>query len=580
MKASLASLLSLFLPFVTVAAGILDPGYDPGHVSFDPAYRAKARGVEIMSWEEARTTGVPTALVRLPNQKLALFARDRAGQLQPLYVRGLATGYWRNERPTRAYYARAFADFQTLHANTVMLGLHWRDLEPEEGRFDFSYTDMVAETAEAYGLKVWWVLFMHFQPGNWPEPGLRDFWVYNLDSRDGADYSVQWMRDGEGNVFKNVEELFAHRVEAAPSYSHPEVFHRVRRMLRTLARHYRESSTVIATQIGNEEGFMTAPWREQDRTKEWQTDVNPVTLGLFEDWKHQTGKTDWFSFKLDLVDFWWSSFTSAFHEGDPYKLTSFNFMAGGPESGSEWWIQQEGTDATTYRNANIDVIGTMFHRPISDLIWANLDRHYDYVYEPPILIPSEIGIGRSLQWFQHHTIRALERGAQGYAVWDYNGGDLFNEEGSLAANGTGFQRLAAMVEANEDILHPGLPGAGDVAISCTGEAKVSQLHAEAGTLGILYFPAAYDMKLGPRDWDQQKTLSLWQEANPHAYEGVVDLAVDLEAAESGTYSVQIFRDGAAEPPVVMELSGNDGRTMDLPAVSKAEAVFIRVTRSP
>src|ERR1035441_5127490 len=98
------------------------------------------------------------------------------------------------------------------------------------------------------------------------------------------------------------------------------------------------------------------------------------------------------------------------------KLVSFNLMTGGEEAGYEWWIHQTGTDSATYRDGNIDVIGVMFHRPFNEQIWANLDRHYNYVYDRPILIPSEIGIDRTVEYFQQSAIETIGRGAQGYAV--------------------------------------------------------------------------------------------------------------------------------------------------------------------
>ena len=57
------------------------------------------------------------------------------------------------------------------------------------------------------------------------------------------------------------------------------------------------------------------------------------TLSRTRTWKRKTGKSDWVAFKLDIVKYWWSRFTSAFHEEDPSKPISFNLMTGGPEAG-------------------------------------------------------------------------------------------------------------------------------------------------------------------------------------------------------------------------------------------------------
>ena len=44
--------------------------------AFDPDYRAKARGVRILTEQEARKQKAPVALAQLANRKLALKVRD------------------------------------------------------------------------------------------------------------------------------------------------------------------------------------------------------------------------------------------------------------------------------------------------------------------------------------------------------------------------------------------------------------------------------------------------------------------------------------------------------------------------
>jgi hypothetical protein len=568
---------------VTLLLGCLLPvlAQGPAYSAFDPAYRAKARGVRAVSEAEAQSLKLPTALVRLANGKLALEARDSSGRLQPLYVIGLGgTGYWRAKPPTAAELAVTFANYRKLGANTCLYGMHWRDIEPQEGKFDFAYNDMVVETARKQGLKIWWVLFMHFQPDTWPEPGLDKFWVYNLDSRDGSDYAVQWLRDDKGTVYSSMSALLKNQTEVFPAYGHAKVFPAVVRMVRTLGQHYRNSDTVVGLQLGNEEGFTTAPWRNQEVTKNWLTDVNPVTQALFEDWKRKTGKSDFYAFKLDIVKYWWSRFAAAYHEGDPYKLVSFNLMTGGPEAGYEWWVQQTGVDSTTYGEGNIDVIAPMFHRPIGAQIWANLDAHYNFLYQPPILIPSEIGNARSLEMSQQYIINTLERGAQGYAVWSYSPGMVAAEGRSQSASGVHFQKLAAMVEANHDVLHPGIPGPGDVALEAAGDARVSQLHSPSATLGILHFPKIYDTKLGPLDWDQARAYSLWAASQVKQASVPLDVSVKVVALKAGNFSIQVFRDGKPEAPKVEALKADQTTVLVVPGMTKTEAVFLKVKFVP
>jgi hypothetical protein len=560
--------------------GAATAGAGPGFVPFDPDYGAKARRVRIVPEKEAQTLKAPSMLVRLASGKLALEVRDKSGKPQPFYPVGLATGYWSRQAPTAADLDASFANIAKLGANTVMMGLHWKVIEPEQGKFDFTYTDMVVDVARQHGLKIWWVLFMHAQPPNWPVASVADFWVYHLDSHDGADYTIQWVKDDKGQVYRNIQEIIQIRSEVFPSYSHPKVFPLVLRMLRTLGAHYKDSDTVIALQLGNEEGFATVDWRGRPATENWQSDASPVVQGLFEDWKLKTGKTDWFIFKRDIVNSWWTQFGAAYHEGDPYKLVSFNLMTGGPEAGYEWWIHQSGTDSLTYGKGNMDVIGVMFHRPFNEQMWANLDALYHYPYELPILIPSEIGIDRTVEYFQQSTLATIERGAQGYAVWSYTP-NMISKEGTMNGQGVAFKRLADMVQANLDVVHPGLPGPGDVAMQASEGFKVSQLHAAAGTVGMLYFPREYDIKLGTQDWDQVKALGMWQASHPASlFDGKFDVAVKVTAVKAGKYSIQVYKNGAPQGPSTETLQANETRTVTVPGMTKSDVTFVKVKRMP
>jgi hypothetical protein len=268
-------------------------------VAFDPDFRAKARPVRIVSEQEAQAQKAAVALVRLPNRKLALKARDKAGRLEPFYVRGLGgIGYWNQVRPTAADYEKIFSDFGKLGA------------------------------------------------------------------------------------------------------------------------HYRNSSDVLGVQFGNEEGFNAYSGGTRDLAKLWENDFNPFTQQFYESWQ-QAGKSDWPAFKLELVKYYWSHFATAFHEGDPYKLISFNLLSGASESHDPWMVRAEGADSTLYGEGNIDVIGSMLYRRQAMLMWPNLDQHYSYAYQLPILIPSEIGLRAQDVQFQNNLISTLERGAQGLAIWTY-----------------------------------------------------------------------------------------------------------------------------------------------------------------
>jgi hypothetical protein len=580
-KLSIGSALAIVASCLLAQAaqvGSAAPGAGPGFVPFDPDYGAKARRVRIVSEKEAQALKAPSVLVRLPNNKLALEVRDTSGKLQPFYPVGLATGYWARQAPTAADLEPTFTNIAKLGANTVMMGLHWKVIEPQQGKFDFTYTDMVAGVAKKHGLKIWWVFFMHAQPPNWPVANVADFWVYHLDSHDGADYTIQWLKDDKGQVYRTIAENLKVHGEIFPAYSHPKVFPLVLRMLRTFGAHYKDSDTVIGIQLGNEEGFSAPDWRERPATENWQADANPVIQGLYEDWKLKTGKSDWYTFKLDTVNSWWTQFSAAYHEGDPYKLVSFNLWTGGPEAGYEWWIHQTGTDALTYRKGNVDVIGVMLHRPFNEQVWANLDHLYAYPYELPILIPSEIGIDRTIGYFQQSAIGTIERGAQGYAVWSYTP-NMISKEGKMNDQGVSFKGLADMVKANLDVVHPGVPGPGDVAMQTSEGFRVSQLHAATGTVGILYFPREYDIKLGTLDWDQVRALGIWQASHPESmFAGTFDVPVKVTAVKAGKYSIQVYKNGEPQAPTTETLQANETRTVTVPGITKSDVTFVRVKR--
>ena len=527
---------------------------------FDPYLETKP--VRIVSESEVNRISAPSVLVRLANNKLALMMRSQAGVLEPFYVRGIETGFYDTRTSNRTDYDQVFANYRRL-ANTAMFMIHWNDIEPEDGRFDFTFADMIAAKAAKYGIRIWWVLFMHTQHEQ-PQD-IPNSWIYRIDSRNGVDYGIQWLKDSEGNLHNSVVDLLhlSRPAEIYPAYGNPAVFSRIIQMIHTLARHYSDSRTVVGVQIGNEEGFVYYSAVHQDRP-EWESDFNPITKKLYEDWKQKTGKEDWHAFKLAIVKWWWGQFTTAFHDEDPYRVVSFDLAGGRPEGGDQAMIDQEGVDSTIYGEGNIDVIGVMFYgRDAGEKIWPNLDQHYDYVYKLPILVPPEIGAGKP--WgtkvhFQEHAIRAIERGAQGYSAYCY--GTIVNDDGTLNEYGTAYQKFASMVEANEDVIYGGLPGPGAVSIrTSSAGAQVSQLHRDAGsTLGILHFPQAY-----LRD-------------NPDDNTAASDVGLELTSETAGRYTLETFRDGKLEAREVVPLEPTRPWAWVIHKVSETEAVFLRVKR--
>jgi len=161
-----------------------------------------------------------------------------------------------------------------------------------------------------------------------------------------------------------------------------------------------------------------------------RTPISFPYFASFEKWKKLTGETSWNSFKLAIVKLWWSRFTTAYHLQEPYKLTLFNPIGSEPEKGGTTIIARSGTDTTTFRDSKIDAIATMFYYPSASKIWNNLDQvykadnTYSYPTQLPVLMSTEIGIGRlnTLPYTQEFMIIFLERGSQGLqsirtAIW-------------------------------------------------------------------------------------------------------------------------------------------------------------------
>lgn len=67
----------------------------------------------------------------------------------------------------------------------------------------------------------------------------------------------------------------------------------------------------------------------------------------------RTGKIDTSLFRKEIMHWWWQQYTTAFHEIDPYKLTSFNLDGGSPEAGNIDQINKIGADCSMYREGNI-----------------------------------------------------------------------------------------------------------------------------------------------------------------------------------------------------------------------------------
>lgn len=323
-------------------------------------------------------------------------------------------------------------------------------------------------------------------------------------------------------------------------------------MLYNLAVHYRHSETVIGVQLGNEEGFSFLD----------ESDFNPVTASLYEEWKIKTNKTDYAQFKKEAINWWWKQFTSAYHEGDPYKILSFNLDAGQSEAEDPERTEVSGTSSATYNDGNLDAIGTMFYKNWGNKAWLGLDKYYNegrYNYELPILIPSEIGIGRfnSPHNFNNFVVNSLERGAQGFGVYCY--GEVRKELPDSISARKYLTDMFSSIEKNESIIYAGLPGPGYVCGNIVeSPLKVSHLNVDnKETLIMIYNPNDNAEPITPKN---------------------EDLSLRLNSNENGKYKVNVCKNGATILTKTISLDKDKENLLLIPEVSVDDILFISVTK--
>lgn len=515
--------------------------------------KSKPYSALITDYSDIQNVKAPCVLVRLPNQKLAYMVRQD-NELKPFYIRAIETGYWDTRYVKDVDYDNVFADMKKMGANTAYIMLHWEDLEIADNVFDFSFPDQLVHIAKRHDLKIGWVLFLHAQSGYVPSLTPETAWTFHLDDRDSSNYTMQWVKR-KGNLYTTIKDVLDYGIRPLHVYGHKEIFYRIRRMLYNLAVHYKDDDTVIQVQLGNEEGFSFLD----------ESDYNPITAELYDEWKLKTNKTDYAQFKKEAIDWWWQQFTSAYHEGDPYKILSFNLDAGQAEAGDEKRVRDTGTSASTYADGNLDAIGTMFYKEWGEKAFLGIDRRYSdsYQYKLPILIPSEIGIGQfnpSLN-FRHFVLQSLERAAQGLGVYCY-GEVSVNDSKNIAARND-LIWMFDCVKENEDIIYEGLPGPGFVKCLTPNHGyKISHLNRNgAETIAMIYRSDIKDSDSISLDLVQVEIQDLSKD--PKIYHIEVRKSDDL-VKKDYSFSNQMEK----------------AKTITIPAVKQEDVIFVSIREQP
>lgn len=521
------------------------------NVSNDFMDRSPIKSAIITDYEYKDTIPSECGLIRLKNGKVVFMTRHEK-KMTPFYIKAIETGYWDTRYESNIDYNSVFSDMVRMGANTAYVMIHWEEIEPSDNCFNFTFTDSIEKYARNNGIKINWVLFLHAQYNGVPLPDCTNSWTFHLDDRDSCNYTMQWAKQN-GVVYKDIKTLVEKGgIRPLHVYGHKEIFYRIKRMLRELASHYRNSDTVIGVQLGNEEGFSFLD----------ESDYNPVTAALYEEWKLKTNKTDYAQFNREAMNWWWKQFTTAFHEVDPYKMLSTNLDAGQAEAGDELRMDMTGTSTSFYEDGNLDVIGTMLYKQYGYKAIKGLDKRYDggrYSYELPILVPSEIGIGRfnKNEDFNSFVMHTLERAAQGFGVYCY--GEVRKEHAdSLLARRT-LMEMFANIEQNEDIIFGGLPGPGYV--RCFSEykkLKISHLNIDnRETLVMIYVP----------------TFEVENEMNQT---DIGNLKLFLHSKIDGKYEMKVYKSGKCIQKTALLLDKNKPVKIAVDDKFDSTPIFIKI----
>lgn len=476
------------------------------------------------------------ALAKLDNGKI-VFMTKKDGKMQQFYPLAVETGFWDTRKENQeTNWDEAFKQMKSMGFNTVQLMVQWSDWNQAPGKFDYSYLDSIVNTAKKYDMKMYFAMFFHYQ---WNmAKKFDDFWAYHVEDHDGKSYSIQW---GKGDQ-NNPANIRKDSLEVFPEYWHPQIYPRLLEAIENLAQHYRDSDTVIAYQLGNEEGF--------NYYLNGGNDQNPYYQMLFNKWKEQTKQSDEKAFRKDTILALWQSFSDAVHKVDPYKPVTTNFQAGLPEKGGTFdW--HEGVDPAFYKEANLDMVGTMFYGNDGDLAWNSLDKIYNYTTQGPILFPSEIGAaGQNSINMKSYVLDSLSRGAQGFGIYCY--GEMWGTEHQTNAT-----NLLAMISANQDLITRGLPQA-------TDQGQITLQQPEGLTSRALQVPNAKLFML-----NDATVLKKLPQATAKEYE------LPLKFNQTGRYEVTVMVNGKKQDSKIV----TDGQTSLKVSLTPYDVAFVSVQKT-
>lgn len=539
--------------------------------------------VKTISKDEAKNH--PVAMVKLENGKVAYYVDGK-----PYYPLAVETGWWDTRVDnngkmsyndpsdvgddfkdiTDEEWNSYFSDMNNMGFNTVQLMTYWRDWEPVQGQYDFTFLNHVTDLAAQNGLKTELILFFHSQTDNIPRV-MDKFWGYDMDNQEinGKEYSLsmQW-----GNSLTSAEDIRDYRdrynqagIENFIEYWHPEVFKGVTNALEALGRNFKDSSNIIGYQIGNEEGFNFYVDGGDDKNPYYKE-----IKKMYESDENNAGKnTD--TFRADLINNLWKAFSNALHKGDPYKPTTTNIQSGHTEKQGIMYgdFSNDGTTIDFYKS--VDMIGSMFYGSAASL-YPNLDKVYNtyktegientYATGFPILFPTEIsGTMNDGSVAKQITAQTIARGGQGIGIYCY--GEFYD---NFEKNGMKYPKpvlgtietMLQILKDNMDIIHSGVPVTKDLTNNIFMEMKSNENIQGKPTLNVL---EGIDGKgLGVLHFPGNSNAGNSSPANTNR-----TITMALSAKEPGNYKVNIAKtDGTVDVKIVnvQEATGEAEFTID------------------
>lgn len=534
----------------------------------------------IVSKEESKS--IPVALTELDNGKIAYTVDG-----EPFYPIAVETGWWDTRIDNNGYkgsqkdvgddfkkitdeeWNRYFSDMSSMGFNTVQLMIHWRDWEPENNKFDFTFLNHVTDLADQNGLKTEFIVFFHSQT-NYIPLSMDKFWGYDLDNQTinvkKYSLSMQW---GEDLTSSQDFRDYLNRTgvhggkENFLEYWHPVVFKEMEDALTKLAENFKDSDKVIGYQIGNEEGF--------NYYTNNGNDDNSYYKELEKIWLQENPNGNLNEFRADTINNLWKHFSNTIHKVDPYKPTTTNTQGGEMEKSGVQYGSRSNDGMTIGVYENVDMIGSMFYGGASS-IYTNLDNHYvkkanndiqKYAKSFPILFPTEISAtmndGSVAKQISAQTIA---RGGQGFGLYCY--GELYN---NFEPNETKYPQpvlgtiktLVRTVKDVEDLVYAGVPVNKDNTNNVAMEI-VSNTSNNQGNPTLSILEKDNENYLG--------VLHFWGNANSNKNDANANvnrtIEVGLTAKESGNYNIKLHKtNGNVEVRNVNITKANEKQTFIL-----------------